>query len=218
MYNNKKQIIYDMIKEFYPYAKKQLGFNKNISKIGFVTDKHNASNPYSKTAYYDPSIYKITLYISERHPKDILRSFAHELVHHHQNCNGLFKNINTNEQYVQNNKSLRNAEKQAYELGNIILRDFEDKYKKQKINECKNLTSLNDLFYKRNEKINEKLNKKFIKVKENKMDPENSNDYVTLPKNIIGKKLRFRNLIGMLLTVLDFSKAGFFGFKFPKNN
>ena len=43
-----------------------------------------------------------------RHPKDILRSLGHELVHHKQNCDGQFDNAGeTVEGYEQTNPHLR---------------------------------------------------------------------------------------------------------------
>ena len=67
-----------------------------------------------------------------RHPKDILRSLSHELVHHKQNCDGKFNDMgDTDEGYAQNNKHLRSMEKEAYLKGNMCFRDWEDGYKRQ---------------------------------------------------------------------------------------
>ena len=70
------------------------------------------------------------LYTQGRHIKDILRSLSHELVHHHQNCRGDFDgDITTNEGYAQNDEHLREMEREAYECGNMIFRDWEDNLK-----------------------------------------------------------------------------------------
>ena len=114
------------IMAFYPYAQKQLGFNRP-PKLFFVQDSANASNIFGKTAYYEPESETIKLYVTNRHPKDILRSFSHELVHHAQNCRGDFDNDTvTEEGYAQNNPHLREMEREAYEKGNLIFRDFCD--------------------------------------------------------------------------------------------
>mgnify|MGYP003674611029 CR=1 FL=1 len=42
-------------------------------------DSENASDFFGKTAYYDPNKQHIVLYTEGRHPKDIVRSYAHEL-------------------------------------------------------------------------------------------------------------------------------------------
>src|SRR5210317_359274 len=96
-----------------------------LPKIKVINDdKENASNLLGKTAYYDPNEKSITLYTLDRHPKDILRSFAHEMVHHEQNLNGVLGNItttNTNE-----DGDLPEIEREAYEKGNMMLRNWED--------------------------------------------------------------------------------------------
>ena len=96
-----------------------------LPKIKVINDdKENASNLLGKTAYYDPNTKSITLYTLNRHPKDILRSFAHEMVHHEQNLNGVLGNItttNTNE-----DGDLPEIEREAYEKGNMMLRNWED--------------------------------------------------------------------------------------------
>ena len=78
-----------LIKEFYPFAKERLGFDKNVN-LYLRPDKQNAQNPLGKTGYYDPENHNIVVYTTDRHPKDVMRSFAHELVHHTQNCRGEF--------------------------------------------------------------------------------------------------------------------------------
>jgi hypothetical protein len=90
-------------------------------------DQENAANIFGRTAYYMPSEQKIVLYILDRHPKDILRSYAHELIHHHQNLNGTLENFqttNTNE-----DGDLDRIEREAYENGNILFRNWEDSIK-----------------------------------------------------------------------------------------
>ena len=90
-------------------------------------DRENAANIFGRTAYYMPSEQKIALYVLDRHPKDILRSYAHELIHHHQNLNGTLENFqttNTNE-----DGDLERIEREAYENGNILFRNWEDSIK-----------------------------------------------------------------------------------------
>jgi hypothetical protein len=86
---------------------------------------------FGKTAYYDPSNMEIVVYVDGRHPKDMLRSISHELVHHTQNCRGDFDfQFETEPGYAQNNQKLRELEAEAYLLGNgFLVRDFEDSIK-----------------------------------------------------------------------------------------
>ena len=82
-------IIKPLINKFIPFAQKRMGFDMP-PKLFFKQDTKNAKNPLGKTAYYDPSGKSITLYTTGRHPKDVMRSLSHELVHHTQNCRGDF--------------------------------------------------------------------------------------------------------------------------------
>ena len=120
------------ISEFYPYSKKTLGFDRDPNSINLVSDPKNASNILGKTAFYNPGDASITVYTDKRHPKDILRSISHELVHHAQNCRGEFSEIQELEQdYAQTNKKLREMEQEAYLMGNMTFRDWEDGMKKE---------------------------------------------------------------------------------------
>ena len=115
--------------QFMPYAQKRMGFQK-LPRIFLRDDPQNAQNPLGKTAYYDPEQMSVTLYINGRHPKDIMRSLSHELVHHTQNCNGQFDHVGEmGEGYAQNDEHLREMERQAYEQGNLVFRDWEDSIK-----------------------------------------------------------------------------------------
>ena len=114
------------------YAQKQFGF-KRPPTLNLISDQNNHMKPLGKTAYYDPEGMTISIYVDGRHPKDILRSFAHELVHHTQNENGeLDVGGYSGAGYAQKNKGLRNMERDAYERGNMCFRDWEDQLKQQK--------------------------------------------------------------------------------------
>ena len=73
------------LKSFLPYAQKRMGFNRPPT-IFFDSDPQNAENVLGKTAYYNPETEEIVVFVDKRHPKDILRSLSHELIHHTQNC------------------------------------------------------------------------------------------------------------------------------------
>ena len=114
------------IASFFPYAQKQLGFERP-PKLFFVNDEGNAGDTLGKTAHYEPETETIKVYVTNRHPKDVLRSFSHELVHHAQNCRGDFDNDTvTEEGYTQSDPHLREMEREAYEKGNMIFRDYCD--------------------------------------------------------------------------------------------
>jgi len=118
------------VNDLYSFAQKRMGFNRP-PVINFDSNLKNAENVLGKTAWYEPSSQVITILIDKRHPKDILRSIAHELVHHNQNCRGEFSGKETTEDgYAQNNEHMREMEREAYEQGNLCLRDWEDLRKK----------------------------------------------------------------------------------------
>ena len=122
-------ILKPLIKQFMPFAQERMGFDMP-PRLFLRQDAENAANPLGKTAYYDPQARSVTLYTINRHPKDIMRSLSHELVHHTQNCRGEFNNeTEMGEGYAQNNVHLRGMEQQAYEMGNMCFRDWEDSVK-----------------------------------------------------------------------------------------
>tara|TARA_R110000824_G_scaffold168236_2_gene345268 strand:+ start:332 stop:1342 length:1011 start_codon:yes stop_codon:yes gene_type:complete len=122
-------IISPMIKQFLPFAQERMGF-KDPPKLFLRGDAQNANNPLGKTAFYDPQAKAVTLYITDRHPKDVMRSLSHELVHHSQNCRGDFNDVGEmGEGYAQNDEHLREMEREAYETGNMCFRDWEDSIK-----------------------------------------------------------------------------------------
>ncbi len=125
-------ILMQLINQFMPFAQEHIGFNEP-PKLFLKQDKENASNPLGKTAFYDPTEKSVTLYVTGRHPKDILRSLGHELVHHKQNCDGKFENVgDMGEGYAQKNPHLRQMEFEANSVGSMCLRDFEDGLREQK--------------------------------------------------------------------------------------
>ena len=112
-------------------VQQKVGF-KSMPSITLQDDEDNADVLLGKTAYYDPQNKAVTVYVTGRHPKDILRSIAHELIHHGQNLRGEFDKIGAvGEGYAQNDEHLRNMEKEAYLKGNMCFRDWEDGYKRQ---------------------------------------------------------------------------------------
>ena len=96
-----------------------------LPKVKFVDDDaENAKNFFGKTAYYDPNNRVIVLYTMGRHPKDVMRSYAHEMVHHMQNCDDRLQNIST--QNTNEEGDLPEIEREAYEKGNMTFRNWTD--------------------------------------------------------------------------------------------
>jgi phosphopantetheine adenylyltransferase len=96
-----------------------------LPKVKFVDDDtENAQNFFGKTAYYDPNNRVIVLYTMNRHPKDVMRSYAHEMIHHMQNCDGRLRGITT--QNTNEGGDLPEIEREAYEKGNMTFRNWTD--------------------------------------------------------------------------------------------
>ena len=122
----------EALKEVYRVAKKKYKF-ENTPKLVLRKDQDNADDILGKTAYYNPADMSIVLYTTDRHPKDICRSFSHELVHHHQNERGdLERGDASSPTYAQDDKHMRRMEMEAYLKGNMLFRDWEDWYKNYK--------------------------------------------------------------------------------------
>ena len=96
-----------------------------LPKVKFVNDDtENAQNFFGKTAYYNPNERVIVLYTMNRHPKDVMRSYAHEMIHHMQNCDGRLGNVTT--QNTNEGGDLPEIEREAYEKGNMTFRNWTD--------------------------------------------------------------------------------------------
>jgi len=83
-----------------------------------------------KTGNYDCDGCIIRIFVSGRHPKDILRTFAHELFHHHQHVVGgrEFENLDK-DGTIDENPELENVESEAYSNGNVLFRKWCDEKK-----------------------------------------------------------------------------------------
>ena len=96
-----------------------------LPKVEFVDgDDDNAREFLGKTAYYNPETQTITLFTEGRHPKDIVRSFSHEMIHHIQNLEGRLGNITTTN--TQEDDNLNDIEAEANLKGTMTFRNWTD--------------------------------------------------------------------------------------------
>ena len=102
------------------------GYNiEPLPGLEFVDgDTENARDFFGKTAYYDPSTQTIVLYTEGRHPKDIARSYAHEMIHHIQNLEGRLRDITTTN--TQEDDYLNDIEAEANLKGTMTFRNWTD--------------------------------------------------------------------------------------------
>ena len=102
------------------------GYNiEPLPAVEFVDgDSDNAREFLGKTAYYNPENQTIVLYTEGRHPKDIVRSFSHEMVHHIQNLEGRLGTITTTN--TQEDDNLNDIEAEANLKGTMTFRNWTD--------------------------------------------------------------------------------------------
>jgi len=133
----------EVVKKFLPFAQKQIGFNRPPT-INLISDSENAADPMGKTAFYNPELLEIAVYTDNRHPKDMLRSLSHELVHHSQNCDGKLNNVEVGEDGERTNGVLREMEVDANSRGNMCVRDFVDQKLHLEESKRRNKTMVNE--------------------------------------------------------------------------
>lgn len=96
-----------------------------LPRISFNRDTIDIDDLLTNTAHYNFIDNTITLNISNRQIKDILRSYAHELFHHHQfitDRQNFLKSDKSGD--INTNKELTKIEGEAYKYGNLIFRNF----------------------------------------------------------------------------------------------
>ena len=121
-----------MIQDLTNYMIKKGRNVEPLPKVEFVDgDTENAKEFLGKTAYYDPNTQTIVLYTEGRHPKDIVRSFSHEMVHHTQFLEDRLGDIQTTDTTEDDN--LDQIEQEANLVGTMTFRNWTDS-----INEKKN--------------------------------------------------------------------------------
>jgi hypothetical protein len=124
----------------YDYAEHFAGLLEYMIKEGMTVqplpevkirrDLDEAENFFGRTAYYNPADKEIVLYVAGRHPKDVTRSFSHEMIHHMQNLEGRLGNRGTTDTNA--DKELAALEEEAYLKGNMVFRNWEDSQKNKK--------------------------------------------------------------------------------------
>lgn len=145
------------IQDMYGFFANKYNFDEHPD-IHLDSDEQNKAEILGKTAYYDPQSCEVHIYTDNRHPKDILRSIAHELIHHKQNLEDRLQvgGYNGPGYYLKNDK-LKEVEHEAMLEGNACMREWEDTKKYKNPKESKNM-SLNEW---KNNELNQLLLKKF---------------------------------------------------------
>lgn len=87
-------------------------------------DSENAKDFFGRTAYYDPNRQHIVLYTEGRHPKDIVRSYAHEMIHHIQHLEDRLGDVSGTD--TTSSDHLTKLEKEANLRGTMTFRNWTD--------------------------------------------------------------------------------------------
>ena len=157
------------VQGMYDFFDQKIGFKKPPT-MHFDSDPNNQSNVLGKTAYYDPNSLEIHVFTDGRHPKDMLRSIAHELIHHQQN---LEDRLNVGgymgQGYYLQNEAMKELEQEAMLEGNALMREYEDTTKSEEMNKM----SLKEW---KNNELNKLLLEKFGILKEDKMPMKNDDE------------------------------------------
>ena len=120
-----------MIQDLTDYMIKKGRNIEPLPKVEFIDgDIENAKEFFGKTAYYDPNTQTIVLYTEGRHPKDIVRSFSHEMVHHTQFLEDRLDDIQTTDTTEDDN--LDKIEQEANLVGTMTFRNWTDSIKEKK--------------------------------------------------------------------------------------
>ena len=123
--------ILEKIAELTNYMREK-GYNIDpVPSIELVGDDvDNAEKFLGKTAYYDPINKSITLYTYGRHPKDIVRSYAHEMIHHIQNLEDRLGDVSTTNTLEDDH--INDLEKEANLKGTMTFRNWTDSLQEKK--------------------------------------------------------------------------------------
>jgi hypothetical protein len=169
------------VQGMYDYFDQKLGFQKPPTMF-FDSDPSNQSKVLGKTAYYDPQALEVHIFVDGRHPKDMLRSIAHELIHHQQNLEGrLDVGGYMGEGYYLKNEEMKKLEQEAMLEGNALMREYEDNLKLEE----KNKMSLKEW---KNNELNQLLLKKFGILKEEKKNMVKGPDGKMVPDYAVDGK------------------------------
>ena len=106
-----------MLKDFLPHVMQELKIDV-LPKIKLETNINDKAQPtFGRFANYENTIY---LAIENRHPNDVCRTLAHELVH--------FRQFMNNELNPNSGETGSPAENEANSIAGIIMRNFNKKH------------------------------------------------------------------------------------------
>lgn len=109
------ETLHSAMRDFLPLAMKELGLEQ-LPTIKIVRNLRNADQPTFGTFAGT----RVTLGINGRHPVDILRTLAHELVH--------FRQMQNNQLKHGSGETGSNEENEANSVAGVIMRNFSKQF------------------------------------------------------------------------------------------
>jgi len=113
--NNSNEEKSSIIDNFIEFVGKTIELNGNYPTVSIIDKDGEASKRKSFGGYY-PELEKIEVIIKNRNLGDVLRTLAHEMVHHKQNIEGRLEN--------NSGDTGSDIENEANSLAGIILREY----------------------------------------------------------------------------------------------
>lgn len=107
------------------------GYTKRPFPKVILDDKDQGDDVFVYTGYFDPESNGIRLFVHNRHPKDVLRTFAHELIHWKQQLDGIIAKSGYSSDKITEDKNLIRLEAEAYLKGNMAFRSWTEVEKKK---------------------------------------------------------------------------------------
>jgi len=117
------------LRSLFDYMEKNGYTSKPYPKV-HINNTKQKEDLFITTGYYDNEKDEIVLFVNGRHPKDVLRTFAHELIHWNQRRKGIL-NDDDGKTTSLDDKRLEKLEAEAYEKGNIGFRKWTEYYQRK---------------------------------------------------------------------------------------
>lgn len=107
----------------------EIGFEVDpMPNIVLNEEPNDEQDLFIKTGYYQPDANELVLFIDNRHIKDILRTFCHEMVHRNQHLRDPKFASHVSNLPLDKDPILKEIESEAFLQGNLLLRGFTERY------------------------------------------------------------------------------------------
>lgn len=112
-----KQKFMDIFAKFLPIAMKDIGLD-SLPQMKFIAHVKDTDQP--TFGMYENGTHILHVALMNRHPNDILRTVAHELVHYKQDLDNRLND--------QSGETGSPEENQAHEIAGVVMRHFNKQY------------------------------------------------------------------------------------------